>query len=104
MERHRRDQKKLERKSQRERYQRHDGATSVAKPEQLRLPHSAPKQPRQAPEQTRQLDNAIASTGADDAKLEGLDNHQGVVSCVTKLKQLRIVQIYLNDSVVVQLS
>ena len=66
--------------------QRHDdkasattGATSVATPEQLRLQHSAVAS---APEQARQSNSAIASA-------RGLDEHQRIVSCVTKLKKLK---------------
>ena len=69
--------------------QRHDdkasattGATSVATPEQLRLQHSAVAS---APEQVRQSNSAIA----DDMQIEGLDEHQRIVSCVTKLKKLK---------------
>ena len=81
--------------------QRHDdktsaattGATSAATPEQLRLQHgaaaSAPEQHTQAPEQARQSNSAIASARADDMQIEGLDEHQGIVSCVTKLKKFK---------------
>ena len=80
--------------------QRHDdkasattGATLVATPEQLRLQHSAaanaPKQHTQAPEQARQSNSAIASARADDMQIEGLDEHQWIVSYVTKLKKLK---------------
>ena len=76
--------------------QRHDdktstttGATSAATPEQLRLQHSAaasaPEQHTQAPEQARQSNSARA----DDMQIEGLDEHQGIVSCVTKLKKFK---------------
>ena len=73
--------------------QRHDdkastttGATSAATTEQLRLQHSAAAS---APEQARQSNNAIASARADDMQIEGLDEHQRIVSCVTKLKKLK---------------
>ena len=80
--------------------QRHDdktstttGATSAATPEQLRLQHSAaasaPEQHTQALEQARQSNSAIASAKADDMQIEGLDEHQGIVSCVTKLKKFK---------------
>ena len=69
--------------------QRHDdkasattGATLVATPEQLRLQHSAVAS---APEQVRQSNSAIA----DDMQIEGLDEHQWIVSYVTKLKKLK---------------
>ena len=76
--------------------QRHDdktstttGATSAATPEQLRLQHSAaasaPEQHTQAPEQARQSNSARA----DDMQIEGLDEHQRIVSCVTKLKKFK---------------
>ena len=74
-------------------YQRHDGATSVTTPEQLKLPHSAatsaPEQPKQAPEQARLSHNVIASTGANYTKIEGLDNDQRIMSHATKSKQLK---------------
>ena len=73
--------------------QRHDdkasatiGATSTATPEQLRLQHSAVAS---APEQARQSNSAIASARADDMQIEGFDEHQRIVSCVTKLKKLK---------------
>ena len=73
--------------------QRHDdkafattGAISTATPEQLRLQHSAAAS---ALEQARQLNSAIASARADDMQIEGLDEHQRIVSCVTKLKKLK---------------
>nr|POF02673.1 hypothetical protein CFP56_38140 [Quercus suber] len=64
---------------------RHDSAASPAATlEQLRQPHGAAAS---APEQPRQSYNATASAGADDTKLEGSDNHQGIVPRATELKQ-----------------
>nr|POF15116.1 hypothetical protein CFP56_67565 [Quercus suber] len=69
------------------------GATLAATPEPLRLQHnaaaSALEQHTQAPKQARQSNSAIASARVDDMRTEGLDEHQGIVSCVTKLKKLK---------------
>ncbi|KAF3943768.1 hypothetical protein CMV_029704 [Castanea mollissima] len=69
------------------------GLTLAATPEQLRLQHSAaasaPEQHKHAPEQARQSDDAIASARVEDMQIEGLNEHQRIVSCVTQLKKLK---------------
>ena len=69
------------------------GATSAATPAQLRLQHSAadsaPERHKHASEQARQSDDAIASARVANMKIEGLNDHQRIVSCVTQLKKLK---------------